>query len=65
MHKLKILELKDFITLQNMLFIIDCLQEVRTKSFNKTFKQMETNQFHNTRSIHTHQLKKYDFKIEK
>ena len=35
------------------------------KSFNNTFKQMETNQFYNTRSFNTHQLKKRDFKTEK
>ena len=45
MHKLRILKLKDFITLQNVLFIYDCLEEERMKSFNTIFKQMETNQF--------------------
>ena len=35
------------------------------KSFNTTFKQMETNQFYNTRSFNTHQLKRRDFKTEK
>ena len=35
MHKLKILKLKDFITLQNILFINDCLEEERMKNFNK------------------------------
>ena len=44
MHKLRILKLKDFITLQNILFVYDCLEEERMKSFNTTFKQMETNQ---------------------
>ena len=54
MHKLRILKLKDFITLQNILFVYDCLEEERMKSFNTTFKQMETNQFYSTRSlIHT------------
>ena len=65
MHKLKILKLKDFITLQNILFINDYLEEERLKSFNTTFKQMETNQFHNTRSVNTHQLKRRDYKTEK
>ena len=32
------------------------------KSCNTTAKQMETNQFHNTRSFNTHQLKKQDLK---
>ena len=35
------------------------------KSFNTTFKRMETNQLHNTRSFHTHQVKRRDFKTEK
>ena len=65
MHKLKILKLKDFITLQNILFVYDCLEEERMKSFNTTFERMETNQFHNTRSFNTHQLKRRDFKTEK
>ena len=67
MHKLKILKLKDFITLQNMLFVNDYREEERMKrkSFNTTFKQMKTNQFHNTRSINTHQLKRRTFKTEK
>ena len=46
MHKLRILKLKDFITLQNKLSVYDYLEEERMKSFNTTFKQMETNQFH-------------------
>ena len=48
MHKLRILKLKDFITLQNKLLVYNCLKDERMKSFNTTFKQMETNQFHNT-----------------
>ena len=65
LHKLRILKLKDFITLQNVLFVYYCLEEEITKSFNTTFKQMETNQFYNTRSFNTHQLKRRDFKTEK
>ena len=65
MHKLRILKLKDFITLQNVLFVYGCLEEERMKSFKTTFKQMETNQFYNTRSFNTHQLKIQDFKTEK
>ena len=65
MHKLQILKLKDFITLQNVRFVYDCLEEERMKSFKITFKQMETNQFCNTRSFNTHHLKKRDFKTEK
>ena len=40
MHKLKILKVKDFITIQNILFINNCLKEERLKSFNTAFKQM-------------------------
>ena len=65
MHKLRIIKLKYFITLQNILFVYECLEEERMKSFNATFKQMETNQFYNTRSFNKHQLRKRDFKIEK
>ena len=35
------------------------------KSFNTTFKRMETNQFHNKRSFNTNQLRIRDFKTEK
>ena len=61
MHKLRILKLKDFITFQNVIFVFDCLEEESMKSFNTTFKQVETNQFYNTRSFNTHQLKKARF----
>ena len=37
-HELRILKLKDFITLQNILFVYDCLEEERMGSFNTTFK---------------------------
>ena len=65
MHKLKVLKLEDFITPQNILFVCDCLEKGRMKSFNTTFKRMETDQFHNTRSFNTHQLKRRNFKTEK
>ena len=39
-HKLRILKLKDFSTLQNISFAYDFLEEERMKSFNTTFKQM-------------------------
>ena len=65
MYKLKILKPKHFITFQNILFIKNCLEEERMKSFNKTFTQIETIQLHNTGSINTHQLKRCSFKREK
>ena len=58
MQKLKLLKIKDFITLQNILFINDCLEEEKLKRFNNIFKQMETNLFQSTRSINTQQLKR-------
>ena len=54
MHKLKILNLKDLIKLQNILFINDCLEEERGRSFNTTFKLMGTNQFYNTQYLVIH-----------
>ena len=54
MHKLKILNLKDLIKLENILFINDCLEEERGRSFNTTFKLMGTNQFHNTQYLVIH-----------
>ena len=65
MHKLKILKLKDFITLQNILLVYDCLGKEKMKSFKTTFKRMKNNQFHITRSFNTHQLKRCDFRTEK
>ena len=41
------------------------LKKKKMKSFNTTFKQMESDQLYNTRSFNTHQLKKWDFKTEK
>ena len=64
MHKSKVLKLKAFITLQDILFINNCLVEERMKSFNTTFKQKENNQFHYAESINTHQLERLDFKTE-
>ena len=57
MYKLKILKLKDFITLQNTLFINDGLVKEKITTFNYTFKELKTNQFHNAISIDTHYLK--------
>ena len=47
------------------IFISDCLEEERMKSFNTTFQQMETNQFHSIGPINTHRLKSCDFQTEK
>ena len=57
MYKLKILKLKHFVTLQNTLFINDGLVKEKITTFNCTFKELKTNQFHNARSIDAHYLK--------
>ena len=59
MHKLRVLKLSLYRTSKCILFIhMTALKKIeRMKSFNTTFKQMETNQFYNTRSFNTHQLK--------
>ena len=64
MYKLKILKLKHFVTLQNTLFINDGLVKEKI-TFNCTFKELKTNQFHNARSIDAHYLKWRGFKKEK
>ena len=66
MHKLRILKLvKDF----KMYFLYMAAlkkNEWKALTVNTTFKQVETNQFYNTRSFNTHQqLKKQDSKTEK
>ena len=56
MHKLRILKLEGLYdtSVQNILSVYDdCLEKKRMKSFN-TFKRMESNQFHNTRSFNIH-----------
>ena len=40
MHKSKIIKVKDFIIIQNILFMNNCFKEERLKSFNTAFKQM-------------------------
>ena len=64
MHKLKFRQLKDFIILQNILFINGCFEEERIKSFNNIFKELDTNKFHNTKSP-TEKMKRRDFKTLK
>ena len=64
MHKLKFRQLKDFIMLQNILFINGCFEEERIKSFNNIFKELKTNRFHNTKSP-TQKMKRRDFKTLK
>ena len=65
MKELKILRLKDFITLQNILFLKDSLTSEGMTSFNKIFQQSTTTHYQNTRSASSFQLRKRDFKTEK
>lgn len=62
MNKLKILTLKDFFTLQKLIFINNCLEEESIKS---TFKRSKTTKYHSTRSTGTYQLEKRDIKTKK
>ena len=61
----KLLKLKHFITLQNILFVKDPLTNQGMTSFNKIFQPATTTHYQNTRSGSSFQLRKYDFKIEK
>ena len=48
MKELKILKLKDFITLQNILFVKDSLTNEGMTSFDKIFQQSATTHSQNT-----------------
>ena len=65
MKELKILKLKDFLTLQNILFVKDSLINEGMTSFNKIFQQSTTTHYQNTRSASSFKLRKHDFKTEK
>ena len=65
MKELKILKLKDHITLQNIPFVRDSLKNEGMTSFDKIFQQSATTSYQNTRSASSFQLRKRDFKTEK
>ena len=65
MKELKVLKLKDLITLQNCLFVKDSLTNEGMTSFDKTFQQSTTTRYQNERSASSFQLRKGDFKTEK
>ena len=65
MKELKILKLKDHITLQNIPFVRDSLKNKGMTSFDKIFQQSTTTSYQNTRSASSFQLRKSDFKTEK
>ena len=61
MYEMNILKLKDFIMLQNILFVKDCLSENVQGRFNDKFHGSKLPLNHTTRSSSTHQLKVNNF----
>ena len=57
MYEMNMLKLKDFIMLQNTLFVKDCLNENDLGSFNEKFHPSKLLLNHTTRSSSTYQLK--------
>ena len=57
MKKLKILKFKDFITLQNILFVKDLLKNEGMRSLNKIFQQSATAHYQNKKSASSFQLR--------
>ena len=62
---MNILKLMDFIMLQNILFVEDCLSENSVGSFNDNFHPSKLTMNHARRSSSTYQLKVNNFKIER
>ena len=62
---MNILKLKDFIMLQNMLFVKDCLSGNVLDSFNDKFHLPKLQLNHTKRSSSTYQLKVNNFKTER
>ena len=65
MYEINILKLKNFIMLQNVLFVKDGLSENAPGSFNDKFHPSKLPLNHTTRSSSTYQLKGNNFKTEK
>ena len=65
MHEMKILKLKDFFMLQNILFVKDCFSENAPDSFNDKFHSSKLPLNHTTRSTSTYQLKVNNFKTKR
>ena len=61
-YEMNILKLKDFIVLQNILFVKDRLNENAPGSFNDKFHSSKLPLNHTTRSSSTYQLKVINFK---
>ena len=66
MYKMRIPKLMDFIMLQNILFVKDCLSENTRESFNDKFHPSKLPLNHTTRyNVSTYQLKVNNFKTER
>ena len=61
-YEMNILKLKDFIVLQNIVFVKDRLNENAPGSFNDKFHSSKLPLNHTTRSSSTYQLKVINFK---
>ena len=61
MYEMNILKLKDFITLQNILFVKDCVSENAPGSCNDKFHPSKLPLSHTTRSSSTYQLRANNF----
>ena len=61
MYEMNILKLKDFIMLQNIVFVKDCGSENASGSFNDKFRPSKLPLNHTTRSSSTYQLKVNNF----
>ena len=64
MYKINILKLKDFIILENILSVKDCLSENAPGSFNDKFHPSKLPLNHTARSSSSYQLKVNNFKTE-
>ena len=64
-YEMNILKLKDFIMLQNILFVKDCLSENTPGSFSDKFHPSKVPLNRTTRSSSTYQLKVNNFKTER
>ena len=65
MYEMNILKLKDFIMLQNILFVKHWFNENALGSFNDKFHPSKLPLNHTTRSSSTYQLEVNNFKTEK
>ena len=65
MYEMNILKLKDFIMLQNILLVKECLRENAPGTFNNKFHLSKLPLNHTTRSPSSYQLKVNNFKTER